>query len=511
MLPAVVTLASDCGRDVMDALRAAGLPVQDSPREPLGAIPHLTGEQERQETPGQDHDTVVIVDLDCDNALDRLRALRRTTSGVIVPTGVLILAVASPSRPDLTAAVAAEDLAHDVLPRPLAPGDIVAAIERAHAAARCPVPAPAGTEGLVVEDTADTAAHETRLAQETPLAQATHLLPQDAIVPCGIIGRSAAMRAVLAQIREAAATRDGVLISGEPGTGRGLVARVIHAARRPAGEAAPFIPVYCQALSPAKAEAELFGTPPGGRPARLAASPYERLYRSSILLGAAGGTVYFRHPEELPARAQLRLARLFRDRECLMGSAADPVVFDARPVAAVDTAFQTSVRDGRLRPEFYRRLASHHIRLPALRDRREDLPQLVQHFLLHACRKAGVPPKTIEEAAVSVMAAMPWPGNARELQGLLDQLALRTRGDVITLTALLDFVRFDRAHAAALGPGVPIPLREARARFEREYIQAVLAHYRGRIPDAAQALGIQRTNLYRKIRALNLGRPHPVQ
>ena len=353
---------------------------------------------------------------------------------------------------------------------------------------------------------------------------------QERLLGPEIVGESPLMREVLGHIDKAAASATGVLVTGEPGTGRGLVARAIHARSAPsvtpaqAGAQdhlvtpanagvqpidAPFITVNCDTLLPADAERQIFGVPGNGHGnggPRAARAP-EVVYPGSLLHSALGGTIFFRHVEELPTRVQARLARLFRDREFLQRSRGDALPFTARPIAAVDLDFQSHIDEGRVRRDLHRRFAEFRIALPALRERREDIPALAQFFVEQACRSEASFGKTLDSGALAILAAMPWHGNSRELQSLLAGLVRKTPDPVITLQALLEHVRLDSAGG---GPHVALgaPLREACARFEREYIAAVVAQHHGRIRDAAKSLGIQRTNLYRKLRALRLAKPN---
>jgi len=317
-----------------------------------------------------------------------------------------------------------------------------------------------------------------------------------------IVGESPSMRGVVGHIHTAAASRAGVLVAGEPGTGRALVARTIHAFAHPGG--APFVSIDGGVLLPAEAERLVFGVASnghGGGGQRPARAP-EMVHAGSLLHGALGGTVFFRHLEELPARVQSRLATLFRDREYLESARGEARPFTARPIAAVDTGFQAHIDEGRVRPDLHRRFAEFRIALPPLRERREDIPMLARWFVAQACREHGTAEKALDGSAQTVLAAMQWHGNSRELRDLVDGLVQATPDSTISLQALLDHVSLDGPHGPH--PALGASLREARSRFEREYIAAVVAQHHGRIPDAAKALGIQRTNLYRKLRALRL-------
>ena len=321
----------------------------------------------------------------------------------------------------------------------------------------------------------------------------------------GIVVESPLMREVAGQIERAAVSAAGVLVAGEPGTGRGLVARAIHACGHEDG--APFVTIDASAIFPADAERLTFGVPgySSRERGRRAGSP-EVVYPGSLLHGALGGTVFFRHVEELPVRVQARLATLFRDREFLESPEGEPVPFTARPVAAVDRDEQSYIDEGRVRLDLHRRFAELSITIPPLRERREDIPALARAFISRSCRRRQVAERELDSAAEVVLSAMPWHANAHELSELLEGLVESAPGDgPITLRELLDHVSQDGGNHAL--PAAGVPLREARARFEREYIAAVVARHHGRIPAAAKTLGIQRTNLYRKLRAMRIEAP----
>jgi len=181
------------------------------------------------------------------------------------------------------------------------------------------------------------------------------------------------------------------------------------------------------------------------------------------------------------------------------------VRFEVRPMAGVDPAFPVAVQEGRVREDLYRRLSVIQIDMPALKSRREDIPALANFFLRDISASLRVPPKRLSRPALSLIVSLPWRGNAVELRTLLQSVVTspaggRDAGDVGIEDVL--------AHVCLDGSEIVLPsagtLRQARARFEREYIAGVLKQHRGRISDAAKALGIQRTNLYRKMRSLGV-------
>jgi two-component system nitrogen regulation response regulator NtrX len=308
---------------------------------------------------------------------------------------------------------------------------------------------------------------------------------------------SPGMHAVMRQVAEAAAGRDHVLITGEPGTGRETLAREIH---RRASAAAGFVKVAYTTHAPEALERDLFGFH-SSRTSGEERRNLERIAKGGQLHEALGGTVFFEHLTEMPARIQARLARLFRDREAMIVQERNTVGFDVRAIAAADRTYDLAVEEGRVRNDLHRVISTVRIDVPPLRERREDIPGLASHFVAELGRRSGALPKTLSEPALQLLAALSWPGNVRELKSLLHGLVQRVRTDVIRLEDVLPNVQLDGRSTPFAGGGT---LREARARFEREYISAALDQHSGRIPDAARMLGIQRTNLYRKLKRLKI-------
>lgn len=319
----------------------------------------------------------------------------------------------------------------------------------------------------------------------------------------GLLGRSTRIAEVIDLVEKAGASFAGVLVTGENGTGRGVVARAVHECG--VTRSKPFVPVYCRDIAPAQAEAALFGKARPG-PFLRAGRHGERVVPGSLVHQALGGTLYLRNVEELPDRVQARLAHLLRDGEVLVGDAAEPQPAAIRAMAAVGADYHQYVAEGKVRGDLHRRLGTVSIHVPPLRERPEDIPLLAAHFVDRACRAAHIATKTLTPSAQALLSAMPWRGNARELQGLMGSVVLDVTRPEIDLEDLLGLVHLEAAGKPpyAAGGFVPTTLREAKAQFEREYILAVLAQHHGRIPDAAAVLGIQRTNLYRKLRSLRI-------
>jgi DNA-binding NtrC family response regulator len=316
-----------------------------------------------------------------------------------------------------------------------------------------------------------------------------------------LYSHSAVMRDITALIARAATMRAGVLIRGEEGTGRQVAARAIHGLQN--GSTGAFVTVNCAAHDTEELDAALFGTAarsPNGDSSR----GLERVSRHGLLHEALGGTIYLQNVAEAPTRVQARLARVLRDREALLMENGESISLDIRPMAGVDPGFDSAVEEGRVRDDLFRRLSVIRIDMPPLRSRREDIPALANYFLREICASLHVPPKTLSRPALSLISALPWRGNAVELRTLLEGVVTGLQGGRgIGLEDVLAHVRLDGGSVVFSDGGT---LKQARARFEREYIAATLEQHRGRISDAAKALGIQRTNLYRKMRSLRVTR-----
>jgi len=409
----------------------------------------------------QKHDLPVLLDLSRGAAaLQIARDLRSQRPGV------LLFAVVDNRRPDLTTEAVLTGVA-DVFARPPAARRLAHAIERE-------------------------LQHDTR----------SHARPSDSAGE-PLYSHSPSMRDVVALMSRAAGMRAGVMVRGEDGTGRQVVARAIHAAQ---SDGAAFVCVDCASLDADSLEVELFGASGRSRAVRHGAGDHglERIGRHSRLNDAIGGTLYLKNIADASARVQARLSRLLRDREAIIEDTGSTIGFDTRPMAAVDSGIDTAVHEGRIREELFRRLSVIRIDMPPLRNRREDIPALANYFLREICRARHVPPKTLSRPALSLIAALPWRGNAVELRLMLDAIVSGLAGGKgIGLDDVLAHVRLDGGSVTFAERGT---LRQARARFEREYIGHILEQHHGRISEAAKVLGIQRTNLYRKLRSLRVDR-----
>jgi DNA-binding NtrC family response regulator len=307
-----------------------------------------------------------------------------------------------------------------------------------------------------------------------------------------LLGESPAVTRVLELVRRAANLDGCVMITAESGAAVDSIARDLHARSRQS--TAAFVIVECGAGDPVRVERLLFGAPLADAPTDL-----ESVSGDSQVAAACGGTLFLQDVSELPAAVQARLARIARDGEVRIDRM--PVATGFRIIASATPGIDADVHAHRFRADLHRRLCTVRIDVPPLRDRADDVPVLAARLLEHICAKQGLRARTFTQAALSLLAALTWPGNLAELHDAIERAVADTRDDVIHVEHLLPALHLHRAPAPFAPAG---NLREARMRFERDYIAAVLQHHGWRMAAAAQTLGIQRPNLYRKARQLGI-------
>ena len=309
-----------------------------------------------------------------------------------------------------------------------------------------------------------------------------------------MVGESYAMAQLREQIAMAAPTNGRVLIFGENGTGKELVARSIHAmSRRRAG---PFIEVNCAAIPEELIESELFGHVRGSFTGAMA----DRRGKFEI---ADTGTLFLDEIGDMSLKTQAKVLRALQEQvvEPVGGSAG--VKVDVRVLAATNKDLPGEIRAGRFREDLYFRLNVIPIFVPPLRDRDADIPVLAEHFMAELAREYGRRPKRLDGGAATGLRSHRWPGNVRELRNVIERLVIMAPGETITLNDLA-FLE-SGPHTIAETPGAPtLTLHDARERFERDYILRALAAQQGNISRTADALGVERSNLYRKMRAFGI-------
>jgi formate hydrogenlyase transcriptional activator len=304
----------------------------------------------------------------------------------------------------------------------------------------------------------------------------------------GIIGASAGLRHVLERVARVATTDSTVLITGETGTGKELVARAIHTGSPRARRA--LVKVSCAALPEGLVASELFGHERGAFTGAL-----ER--RKGRFELAAGGTVFLDEVGELPAPVQVALLRVLQEREFERVGGSETLRTDARVVAATNRDLEVAVREGKFRPDLLFRLNVFPIRVPPLRERAEDIPLLAEYWASQYARKVGKAIKGIDESAMSVLRGYQWPGNIRELQNAVERAVILARGSVLDLSGF---------ELPGLGSE---SVRAARGRpaDERQQIEEALAASRGRVSGpagAAAALRVPPSTLESRIRRLRI-------
>jgi transcriptional regulator with PAS, ATPase and Fis domain len=309
-------------------------------------------------------------------------------------------------------------------------------------------------------------------------------------------GESRAMADVVTAIERVAATpRTTVLVTGESGTGKEIVAREIH--RRSARAGKPFIAVNCAGLADGLLEADLFGYAPGAFTGALPGG------RDGVFAAAQGGSILFDEIGELEPGLQARLLRVLQERTFRpVGSTSDREV-DVRILAATNRDLDAMVAAGRFREDLYYRLNVLSIRVPALRDRAEDVPLLAALFVELVAAEIGCTPRGFTSEAKAALARHRWPGNVRELRNSIERAVLLARDGWIDAEHL--GLGDERGHRR-MGEGelhLPIPDRTLRS-VERALIERVLVDTAGNRSQAARVLGVNRATLYNKLRAYGM-------
>ena len=311
-----------------------------------------------------------------------------------------------------------------------------------------------------------------------------------------MVGESYAMRQLREQVAMAAPTNGRVLIYGENGTGKELVARTIHALSRRRGSG--FVEVNCAAIPEELIESELFGHVRGAFTGAVA----DRRGKFEV---ADGGTIFLDEIGDMSLKTQAKVLRVLQEQTMEPVGGTARIKVDARVLAATNKDLQAEIRAGRFREDLYFRLNVIPIFVPPLRDRQEDIPLLADHFMADFAREYGRRPKRFESAARTVLQRYPWPGNVRELRNVIERLMIMVPGDSISASDLsfLDPGALT-APAAAETTGERLTLHEARDNFERDLILRTLAEQQGNMSRTAEVLGVERSNLYRKMKAFGI-------
>jgi two-component system nitrogen regulation response regulator NtrX len=316
-----------------------------------------------------------------------------------------------------------------------------------------------------------------------------------------LIGRSPALQQVRTAIQRVAMTGSRVLITGPPGVGKEVAARLIHASSRRAE--APFLVINAATMAPERMEVELFGCEAGflgaDRPRQL--GTFER---------AHGGTLLLDEVADMPLETQGKILRVLQEQSFLRLGGQRRIEVDVRVIAASNRDLQGEIAAGRFREDLYYRLNVVPIRVPSLAERRADIPMLAEYFMARAAEAAGLPARRLSPEAVALLQSADWPGNVRQLRNVLEWLLIMAPGDPRTEIGVdslpPEFVEAATAgfSAAANGELMVLPIREAREHFERAYLQAQLERFSGNISRTASFVGMERSALHRKLKSLNI-------
>jgi two-component system nitrogen regulation response regulator NtrX len=305
-----------------------------------------------------------------------------------------------------------------------------------------------------------------------------------------MIGRSDAFERAVDQATRVAHSDVTVLLTGESGTGKELLAAHIHRESPFAG--GPFVKVNCAAIPTELIESELFGHEKGAFTGAAA------MRRGKFEL-ADGGTILLDEVGDLHEAAQAKLLRVLQDGELQRVGGEQPIRVAVRTIAATNRQLDRLIATGRFREDLYYRLSVVPIRLPALRERAEDVPELVGYFLAEFCARNNFKPRQIDPDVVAVLAGYRWPGNVRELRNVVERMAILTPGDRITLESVPFEIRQPQPPPAG-------GLQDVRDAAERERIRQALDQTNWNVAGAARLLGTERTSLHKRMRALGLTR-----
>ena len=310
----------------------------------------------------------------------------------------------------------------------------------------------------------------------------------------GILGQSAVMRRIIQVCRQIAPTDATVLIEGESGTGKELIAKALH--NNSPRKNGNFVALNCAALSEGILESELFGHEKGAFTGALAS-------RKGRFEHADGGTLFLDEVGDMPVATQIKLLRVIENREIVRVGSNEPRRVDVRLLSATNQKLDELVKNGRFREDLYFRLKVVRIVLPPLRDRREDIPLLVDHYLRRLAAEHGKTIRGITPEVLRLLAAYDWPGNVRELVNTLETMVVLAQGEMLDVADVPAEMRPATPPAPAIGLQPGMSLEDA----ERMLIEQTLAYTAGNRQQAAQTLGIGERTLYRKIKQYGLAKP----
>ena len=312
-----------------------------------------------------------------------------------------------------------------------------------------------------------------------------------------LTGNSAAINTVRATLKRVASTGSRVLITGGPGVGKEVAARLLHGWSQRA--AAPFVIVSAARMTPERVEEELFGVEEGGD-----------LVRPGLLEQAHGGTLFLDEIADMPVATQARILRVLTDQSFSRVGGTRVVKVDVRVVSATARDLMAEIAEARFREDLYYRLNVVPVLIPPLTERREDIPVLVEHFVAHYASERRVPTPEVAPDAMVALQSYEWPGNVRQLRNVVERTVILAPGDRIGRIDLDLLPPEVLGKPGDIGGGVGAnaimgaPLKEARETFEREYLRVQIRRFSGNISRTASFIGMERSALHRKLKLLGI-------
>jgi two-component system nitrogen regulation response regulator NtrX len=343
---------------------------------------------------------------------------------------------------------------------------------------------------LVVQRAMETA----RLKRENVALKARSAAGDD------LIGTSPVMANLRSAIDRVAQTNSRVLITGPAGSGKELVARLLHESSARAG--APFIVINAASIAPDRMESEIFGEEgPEGRPRKI-----------GVFEQAHSGTLFLDEVGDMPLETQSKILRVLVDQRFHRLGGATDVQVNVRVVSSSSRDLRVDIEQGRFRENLFHRLNVVPLRAPSLAERREDIPELAGYFVGRLAGMSGVPARQIGEDALAALQAADWPGNVRQLRNVIERILILATGDPST-PVTVDSLPAEAWPSAGISKHdglqevIALPLRDARERFEREYLNVQITRFGGNISRTAAFIGMERSALHRKLKSLGVEAP----
>jgi two-component system nitrogen regulation response regulator NtrX len=310
-----------------------------------------------------------------------------------------------------------------------------------------------------------------------------------------LIGSSAGFRALVSQLDKVAKSNSRIMLRGGSGVGKETAARYIHAqSDRAAG---PFVVVGCATIEPDRMEEVLFGRESG-----------DQNWAQGLLEQAHGGVIYFDEVADMPLVTQSKILRVLVDQKFQRVGGNDQIKVDLRVLSSTSCDLEVEIAERRFREELYHRLNVVPVEVPTLEERREDIPELVEHFVEHFNQTQGLNMRKLSDDAATLLQTLPWPGNIRQLRNVIERILILSDG---TGPISADEIPTDKQKSAGANDGggmsanwATLPLREAREAFEREYLITQINRFGGNISKTANFVGMERSALHRKLKSLGV-------